>query len=164
MCALNHDLNEKKRGLLDLPSQIARSCANKETWAKIILVGECLCPFILHSVTDLWWIALSVLLNNQREQLRENSSALRKTFSTGKYFPSFLLENIFHRFCWKIFSTIFQSLERWCELLKFGHKLSSNSDDNEYRDVAARSPMLDGAIQNGAMRPPMLDEAKRPSN
>ena len=68
MCALNHDLNEKKRGLLDLPSQIARSCANKET--KIILEKECLCcPFILHSVTDLWWIALSVLLNNQRLQL-----------------------------------------------------------------------------------------------
>ena len=89
----------------------------------------------------------------------------RKIFSivfAGKYFPPFLLE---------IFSTIFRSLERRRELLKFGHKLSSNSDDNEYRDdneaiqdVAARSPMLDRAIQNGAMRPPMLDEAKRPSN
>ena len=28
----------------------------------------------------------------------------------------------------------------------------------------ARSPMLDEAIQNGAMRPPMLDGAMRPSN
>ena len=38
----------------------------------------------------------------------------------------------------------------------------SNSDDNEYRDdndaiqdVAKRLPMLDEAIQNGAMRPPI---------
>ena len=47
----------------------------------------------------------------------------------------------------------------------------SISDDNEYRDdnkaiqyVIKRSPTLNEAIQNGAMRPPMLDEAKRPSN
>ena len=54
-------------------------------------------------------------------QLRENSSALWKTFSTGKYFPAIFVENIFHCFCRKIFSTIFRSLERRCELLKFGH-------------------------------------------
>ena len=46
--------------------------------------------------------------------LRENSSALWKTFSTGKYFPAIFVENIFHCFCRKIFSTIFRSLERWC--------------------------------------------------
>ena len=68
-----------------------------------------------------FWIQCNNRAAPKNIRFRENSSALWKTFSTGKYFPAIFVENFFHCFCRKIFSTIFRSLERRCELLKFGH-------------------------------------------
>ena len=44
------------------------------------------------------FVALCMTYKIFRGTLRENSSALWKRFSTGKYFPSFLMEKFFHRF------------------------------------------------------------------